>query len=418
MFLVACTLPALAAREQDPVSAFTWTQALEGERTAGALYRLRAVPELFDGSVAFGQDLRIIDAEGRQWPWYIWKPSGSSSFKALPIRTLNKIRVEVDYPYLRVDLHVGEDAAPGKRPRHNRIMIDTAGQNFIRRVEVFGSEDRESWGRLSEGYLIDHRQPSRIRNTTVHYPESDMPYLQLRIHPNARDSDESIELQSVKMGRNVSVPGEWQEVALTPLEVPEAERVDGARVYLFDTGANRQPVERLTVDVADEEYARPLLVFGRHSATNDWRVVHRGEIHRLGTRKSNTVKLGTVNFRQLKIALYHYDDAPLEVSGFRAEAVPRYLVFEAKDGPSPALYYGSEHVRAPRFDLKSRRGPRDAARAAVVTAGPRVSNPAFKVRNIDRLMPWIAGIAVALVSLLLIWVIAGMLKKGDHALTS
>lgn len=398
--------------DEHPAADFAWQQPLSGTFESDTLYRLRAPADLFDGCRAFPQDLRIFDAGDRQWPWYLWQPAGSSRFQALATETLNQLAVEGDDPYLQLDLLIVGADSPAGRPRHNRLEIDTPGSNFIRKVEVFGSDDREKWGRLGNGFLIDHRQPNRVRNSYIRYPESDLPYLQIRIHRNARQADESLQVTSLKIGMNAVVDGEWEEVPLTPLEVPEKEEREGAAVTMYDIGANRRPMERLFFEITDKEYARPVQVFGRHSPTNHWRQLYSGEIHQFEGQGRNKVSLGSAAYRQLKIELFHYDDAPLQVSAVTGKAVPRYLVFEAQSAGPATLYFGADRIRNARFDLERRRGPKEAARARVVEVGTRIPNEAYQQPSIERFIPWIVGIAIALVSALLIWVIAGMLKKS------
>jgi len=77
------------------------------------------------------------------------------------------------------------------------------------------------------------------------------------------------------------------------------------------------------------------------------------------------------------------------------------------------LYYGARDVAAPRFDLNRRRGSdREARNAGPAMLGAREENPPYRKPISDQLVPWIAGIAVALVSILVIWVITGMLRHS------
>ena len=89
---------------------------------------------VFDGSLDFPRDLRLFDDDGTQWPWYLHHPKPSSRFQKLKVETLNRLMMETPSPHLQLELEI----AAAKRPRHNQIRIETAGSDFIRKVEIFG----------------------------------------------------------------------------------------------------------------------------------------------------------------------------------------------------------------------------------------------------------------------------------------
>jgi hypothetical protein len=408
MLLAALVTP-MAGPAAELASSFTWQMPLEGTFKPASLYRVKVPGAVFDGCRRFPQDVRIIDDRGEQWPFYLWKPQDTRSFKTRSVKVLNRSLVEGDDPYLRIELQV-----VGPRAVHNRIIINSDGQNFIRRVEVLGSVDRKAWGQLTEGYLIDHATPQRVRNSEVRYPDADFPYLELRIHRNARRADETFGVKKVSVGRFIGREAERVDVPLERLPAAaEPEPPDSYRSVYLDTGFAGQPVERLHLVIADPEFARPVQVMGRNGPADAWVHVFNGEVHRLGESVRLTLQLDST-YRMLKLEVFHYDDAPLTIEQVTAEAVPRYLVFEPSSAGPATLYAGSESVQAPRYDLQRRTDAPAAATAPLASLGTRAPNQAFTRDRADTYLPWIAGGVIALLSLVILWVIAGMLKRGGE----
>jgi len=295
LLLLTALALALPGDIPDLLRDFTWRQALKGEFEADALHKVKVPAEVYDGSTALGRDLRIIDSAPRQWPWYLWIPTGTTQFQKLPVQRLNESMVEDVAPYLRVEMRVGGEAVRHPPARHNRITLETAGSDFIRKVEILGrASTRDEWGLLGSGFLINHSQPTPARNALIRYRETDYPYLQIRVYRNARDAEETLALHSIQSGMNRDTQGEWEDLPLAELEVPEKERKPEAQVLMLETDARHRPVERMTVDVADDEFARPVVLYGRAAATNRWRRLYGGELHRLEDHEHLRVALQNV----------------------------------------------------------------------------------------------------------------------------
>jgi hypothetical protein len=328
------------------------------------------------------------------------------------VRFLNRGTVEGVDRHRVVELELGG----GKRVRHNRVRIETEGEDFLRRVEILGSADRREWLKLAEGWLIDHSEPSRVRNTEIGYPDSDLPFLRLLIRPNARNASETPVVSAVEIGRFARERGDWESFALRTAPPPAGEKpAPRAQAHYFDTGARNRPVERLILRIEDGEFARPVQVWGRNDPGEEWRLAHRGEVHRLGDKTRLDVPLSGFAYRHVKVEIFHYDDEPVRVTGASGEALARYLVAESRADVPAYLYYGSPVADPPQFDLMTRKGDAHAAKAAKVGLLDREPNEAFGESRLARMLPWITGGSIAAVSLILVWVISGMLRRRPAA---
>lgn len=394
-------------------SEFQWLQPLDGEFTPGALYRLPAPATVFDGCRRFPSDLRVLDEEGQQWPFYLWLPSERQTVETLPAQTLNTVVVESPERYLRQDLRILLSPATGQAREHNQVTLRTPGRDFIRRVEVYGCEHQAEWGLLGAGYLVDHSRDARAANDTILYPLSTLPLIQVRLFPSASDATGSLSIDHLSAGLRLLQPGEMEPVPLREIPAPDEPQPGNSQVLVFDLDARNRPLERLTIQADDPEYARSVRVSGRNEVSSPWQWFADGEIHRIGQAGQATVRIPGAACRFLKLEIFHHDDRPLTGVRVEAEAVPRYLVFEAGGRKDPALFFGGD-VEAPRYDLEQRKGVAAASSAAPANLKPRVSNPTRKAQSIPWLARhgrWLAALAVGAVSVLVVWVILGMVKR-------
>ena len=397
---------ALAAAPRD----FENVAPIQGELEQGEFYRIRIPGEVYAHCHDFPDDIRIFDVDGRQLPFFLWRSSDFDRTDEIETNLLNRSRAEGDIGYWRQDLRV-EPRSDGVRPRHNRLIVQSTGREFIRRVEVFGSEQGEDWSLLADGFLVRMRRPTAIDNHTINYPESDFPRIQLRVYPSAMEALETFEIQRIELARSTRADIVYDWVSVTEIEPLPRDLNEDAQVIVLDAGYRRVPIEKLIFDVEQTEYARAVRVHGRNSQGDDWRHLVSAEIHSLSGSPSNEVSFRGSRNRYLKVEVYHYDDQPLSLRGIRAAGSARNLVFEACSTNAPALYYGSGFARPPRYDLRRRLADVDIAGLAPIVLGESTANSAYRPHGFGRWGPWLAGILVAIASLAVVAVIVDMIKR-------
>lgn len=412
VFALSALLSGLVLAGEDPRRPYLYRQAVEGEVSSGALYRIRVPREVYDACPSFPADLRLFDGQRRLWPFFLWVPAGQEELRNLPADLLNRSEVAEPQRYIRQDLRVRPEPRGRGPARHDRLLIRMGGERFFRKVEVLGSDDRNVWAELGAGFLVAQGGDHGADNREIEYPPSDYPFLQVRIHPDARRAGEPLDLQALSVARLVREEGERENI---PLEwtAPPGEQKEGVQVLWADAGARFRPLLRLRVEAGGRDFARPVRVSGRNAESNEWRWVADGGLHRLGGQVRDAIDLRGAGFRHWKIELSHYEDQPLDIRSVRAEAVPSYLVFEAAGGGSArlALYYGADRPSPPRFDLQQRTSRAQTTNATLRELGRRQLNPDRAARGLERYGRTLAIVAVGLVSALVLWVIANMIRR-------
>jgi hypothetical protein len=399
----------LVAHAKDNLpSRFELSRDLEGSFTAGQRGRLRVTDDMFGQSRNFPKDLRIFDTEGAQWPFFLEIPKATDETRELIPEILNRSFVAGDEPYLQFDLVV--PVVEGKVPVHNRMELVTSGHNFVRRVEVYTATPNSPKGRMAAGYLIDFSRQRNAKNQVIRYPDSDAGRLRVRIYSNAQAVDEPFQLRSARLHFRAVKEVEREVVRFVNLEVPEREQEKEAQTYLYDLTETGRPVEFMTFEVENKSFARCVSMFGRNNDHEPWKWVGGGEIHSLPGDEDTTIKVHAKN-RFLKVHIFHYDDQPLTLKSIQLEAVPRVLVFEAAADGQAAVYFRAWDIQSPRYDLKGRVDKAEIAKLPLIELAEMTPNTLAKTQAWRKYSKLLGGLAVAGVSLLVVWVIVSMLRQ-------
>ncbi len=391
---------------------FTWRLPIEGTIETGAWYRVAVPAAVYAGSHRHPNDIRIFDAEGRSWPFMrIPRPVSKAQVRAHTI--VNQAWTEqAGLPYLRMDLHLDHPPAAARR-RHHEIVIETSDHNFIRRVDILGSEDTRSWAHLGAGYLIDSQRPRRMQEQIIHYPLSDYPYLQVRIFANARNMHERFTVRHIQVRYRGDKPEPGRVVPHERLPVSPRDHEDGAQVFVLDLGYEQHPAHQLRIDRPATDHVRRVVVYGRNQVNESWRMVGSGHILQIGDHRRDVIQLNSRN-RYLKCVLYDFDDPPLEVVGFAVTTHADFLLLNPL-GASAYLYFGHPDIAAPRFDIDERRPESVTDHAPLLAVGAVEANPLYRRAGLGPLGPVLATLAIALTSLLVIAVIVRMMKQQLNA---
>jgi hypothetical protein len=406
--LGAAAAPAAEPDALDPED-FVWRQPISGPLVSGRLLRIRVPAEVFNGCQSYPADIRVADAAGRTWPFFIEIPESREEERVLRTEAVNAVEAaDPAAAYVRRDFVVLPTGP--RRTRHNRIRVFCPGSDFMRRVEVFGAETPGEWLRLGEGYVVNQTAPFRMDNRVVDYPVSDLPHLQVRIHPNARNASADPGIDRIEVIHRDAVEGAIERLPLRLLPLPDEKPRPGVQLVEYDTGFSGRSFKSLRIS-ATGAYARPIRVYGRASETNDWRLLAASGIHRMGDQTRDEVPLGGATARLLRLELFHYDDAPLAGIFAALDAAPQHLLLEARTAGPAWLYYGSRKFGLPQYDLARRAG-----RAAVESApegglGAQELNPRRMAQGLARYSQWLVLLAVGFTAVLVLGVVLNMLRN-------
>ncbi len=391
-------------------SDFEWVQPIDAELDPNQLYRVLAPGAVFDGCRGRpDRDLRVVDAGGRMLPFFLFtSPAQPPARVAVPVQTLNRSVVDAPTRHARIDILFPSGAA--ERITHNAVRIAAEGDEWIRKVEVLGSDDGVVWASLGAGYIVRHRQTVRVEHDLVTYSPSDFRRLQVRVHADPRLPDDPVRVGTVDVLQAGHPPVPLVPVDWAPADLAEADRTRGWQSVAFDTGSRNQPVDQIAV-AGSGEYVRPVAILTRNDATGRWERVGSGQIQQIASNRQDRIEM-KARGRYWRIDIHQGDDAPLADLQVVASARPRWIVFESRDGGRARLLYGADEVLPPTFDLARRTSDRDILGAPKLPLGAREANPLHKPRGPgDRLRRTLVTGGVGIASLVVLVVILRMLRE-------
>ena len=398
LMLAATSAPA------DTRELFNWRAPLAGAWTNDGIYQAEITLPVWDAAESFPADLRIYDENEREWPFYITgarAPGGESPWNlAVVENTVETLPTR----YLRRTVQL-QPNAQGAGVRHHQAIIQMAGHDFDRRVDVLGRNEGEEWSWLGQANLINRPASARSANRNVFYEPSSYTQLQFRIYPSISVPDEALVLLGVAL---LAEPPPAAETWLPLVWEPNAEdaALKGLQSLVADLGFRQVPLRYLKLDLGPGEGAFPAKVFGRSTPTNTWRWIADGAVHAVNGQLRSTIELQQTGYRYLKLDCYAYDQQNLKVRQSQGGYETLYVVFEADYGQRPHLFFGSSHPPLPRYDLQRRVGPGLPKDASIAEIGEKRRNPvrmAAALRSYGRTLAYSAlGVLAGLGLLILI----------------
>jgi hypothetical protein len=378
---------------------FVEMAAKTGDTNAPGIYDIVLPLEVMDKARDDLADLRLFDASGREIPYALRIRREFDDKREIGASVFNQGVVGQSTSEVSVDL--GEN--PGE---HNEVEIQTAGQNFRRRVEVEGSDSSKEWRTLETGGVLFsfQSQNKAVESSRVTYPTSRYRFLRVRVLRDEVTDEKAPEITGVKVKLAVHAKG---ELTTWGVYVPSYQllRNQGAHasVWTIDLGA-RAPCDRLTLDMADASFSRPFQIENVDDPQNV-RLIATGELTRhLGEEAKPLVITfdEEVHARRLRLLVTDYSNPTLTINSIQASAPARQFVFELKETPTQPLrlFFGNSKITAPHYDfekelpskLSTKPGQAAASGEPIHRAvGSAITNPEFKPEPLPltERVPWL-----------------------------
>lgn len=386
--------------------AFEWRYRIEGGLVSGRVYRIALSEDVFAHSRFFPADLEVRDAAGRVWPSSLYRPDTApvdtvvrSRFQVQAADGDAPARIEITFPRFRSQ----------PQPMHNRVMIDWAtGPDGLHPATVFGGEHRNGLVRLGGGFLVRQRDPVRVANRMLEYPDSTARVLAVDVGADARTGEHFPDPVSVEVYARHPASDTNRVLAMTPVLAKRSDTRSGTLSLVYDLGASNLPVSRFGFELSTRVGAVPVNLSGAGSTNGPWREVADGILQAAPESGPATIEVSWPGYRFLKVDLIHFDLGDLRVSGAHAEWLPHYLAVEAvSDGPA-YLYTGSPTYVLPNQALRTRLSEGDIRAAPERILGRRTPNPD---RMADRLQAYRVTLLGVLALLLLLLYALVVMKR-------
>jgi hypothetical protein len=381
--LVAVALVAASPAAALDASSFRWERTLQAD---GGLAAFEPDGPMYEHAAVGFPDLRVLDARGRQVPWRPRSVRGDEQLQAA--RVLNAGRQGAAAVALL-------DFGP-ERVVRERIHLDVPLEPFVGRAEVFGSDDRRTFTRLSSTAIYDVRGAARAVSTTVVFPQSDFRYYRIRatgVRELRGATAEAVAAAGAPVTRRAEI---------------SIEQEDRRTVIEADLRYRRLTVHELRFASSTPAFDRPVSIEGSMDGTTYF-VAGGGRLYRFGEAGETTVPIDS-RYRYLRIRIANGDDEPLRDLKVTLRAYRDYILLAPGFAPPYRVLYGGPAVR-PDYDFAEQ--PEVRGTPAVVALGPERGNEAFEppadTRPFTERHPVVIQIALALAA-------AALLAAGFFAL--
>jgi hypothetical protein len=446
MILAACALGSLSSWASAGAPRFQFRKDIERPAASGEeIVAVVLDRDVFAVTREGFPDVRILDDRGAEVPYVL-----EQSIERIARRVREPCASEVvslrelDGKALEIVVRLRERA-----PSAGGLTIVTPLSNFEHRLKVFGSRDGTQWWSLvADGLVFDYSRYMDVRSSDVELPGNDFRRFKLEIAQGL----EQRESPFLELARSVNAGRPEQRLEIRQFEnrpfridridlwrTVEQERIEKARKTFFpidffrieqdpkekttriDVRTSREPLTGFVLETSSRNFSRTVRVFVpvTQGVRTDWQELAHETVYRYQFRGFHKEDL-TVGFAErrsesYRIVIENADNAPLDVTGVRAEADVYRLVFLAGDGRRFHLEYGSNVVEPPRYDTAAVLASLGPKLEAVETGlGKAIVDPEYTpgagARNLLN-SPIILLLALAVMIIVLAW---ALLRAGKQ----
>lgn len=308
------------------------------------------------------EDLRLVDAQGREIPFAFERPVASKG-------TIHPAqRVTTQLAGTRTEVVVESTVTEPVEA----LSLETPAASFIKAVSVTGSLDGERWQTLVTGQPI-FRQNGATQ-LTLHFTPGNWRALRLSIDDQR---SEAIAITGARLHATTGPRAPTEPVAVRLVEQADS---DMQTRLTLDLGAAHLTLATLQLESTDPLFTRPVTLAVRQVTENavTEQSLAQGSIYRFAGAERTQLELDqSVPHRELVVLVENGDSPPLTITGVKATRRPVYLIFLATQAGPYRLYTGNPRCPAPRYDVAALAGKLTGTPVAAIQIPPPAGNPTF-----------------------------------------
>ncbi len=348
-----------------------WQHRQSFNVAAPGLVRVELTPASFDSAGPRQEDLRIIDAGGREIALLLDQPPAPAARLARPAA----FEAKLESGATRLMLTTGTKDALAA------LTLETPHPFFLRAARMEISDDNVNWTTLDQGVPIFRQWGAEKLS------------LDLGGHIAA------FVRVTVSDNRAPALPftGAWLSLAAGPApalvpvgaHITSRDEFAGETVLTLALDGRHLPLAALAFETKEPLFMRRVTVTVREvrDAVPGERTVGSGTLYRVAldgapARAQLELPLDfTPLTRELLVHIHNGDSPPLALDGVRLKRRPVNLLFMAPAAGAYTLLSGNPSAMAPRYDLAAFAGEMRAASAAPVIPGGLEDMPDYHPRD-------------------------------------
>ncbi|MDD5676496.1 MAG: hypothetical protein PHW60_00715 [Kiritimatiellae bacterium] len=378
--VAACALHALAASDRAAEFRFYKDLQLRGTGPQEDILITPLDSEVYNGTQAGCPDIRIFDKHLLEMPYVLEKSAETqmqsirreSAGKTTSLRELPDNRIEVTWDLV------------DKEPPVTSFTIESPLKNFEKHASVFGvAPDGKEVELVHEAMICDYSRYMDVRHMEVALVENSFRRYRIRIDDIVdKQSSPLTELEhTYRQGdlaeqkdrttverrtlRIESIRG-WHTVAeerivkdhkasYAPLSF-NTEQKPKDRLTVVTIRMRREPLTALAIETPDRNFSRSVTLEATvmNGVRKTWRILATAQISFVQFRSFHDEKL-KIEFpeqraEEYRLTIRNADNAPLHITGIRAEGNVYRLCWLTRPDLGMRVYYGSEAAGAPSYD--------------------------------------------------------------------
>lgn len=353
-------------------------------------------------------DLRLVAPDGSEVPYLIEKAADATAETVRePVPGAVSSIVEPGTNRLEILWGVDRDAAGPV----SGLRFETPLKDFERKVSVYGEAGGDWAPLVTDSLLYDYTRFMDVRRVEVSLPattarrlkiviegitdERASPFKEMtRAYRGGRAENQSERLTLETRPLRIDRIGAWRDKRVERLtkEIRKDQPIAGFDVEedsahsrtLITVRCRREPLTAFHIQTGSLNFSRAVEVEGMEmdGVRRVWKPIGRAWVSAIRFRSFSEEHL-ELSFpeqrrEQYRLVIDNGDNAPLKIAGIRAEgAVHRLVLLRAGsvDGRC-RLYYGSEDLRRPSYDVAAvLAAVRQGNRIVHVGLGPETANP-------------------------------------------
>ncbi len=347
---------------------FLYTTQIESDFTPNVLNCIPLNKEIVSETNNNFSDLRIFDDLGRETPYVIYG-------ERKPPREIKTFTFKV-ISYNDAD---GLTEIVVERPKNctsfSSIQFITSNSNFKKTVKIIGSSDRKTWRDIASDTIFDFTSRVDLRKTTIKIPEANYPYLKIYIKDNSSAGENRTDIKLHYNGLEFAASGDRKKlfridsiIGSNGVSAPSEEVLDytycNIRDIFTDSEGNTAinfdrvnlPVTEIALQVENPYYYRLVELLGSDSGKEkSFRKLCSGNIYKITGMKNpkDTIRCIQSSMKYLQLKIFNGDNQQLQISKIKVGWVKQNLYFVPESGRSYSLYFGSDKVEMPLYELKN-----------------------------------------------------------------
>jgi len=346
-----------------------WRHSQEFRVTAPGLVKLSLPVETLDAARAGLEDVRLFDSSGVELPYQIERPTYSVPL-AQPAASFH-VSLAPSATVITVESGLTQPV--------DEITLESPAASFVKGVRVEGSPDSQSWTPLANGQLI-FRQPNGTSQLQIRLPVAGTwKWLQLTV-------DDARSQPIPFTGARVRAAVERRTGEPLPVRIIQRQVSPGETRLTLSLGAANLNLSSIQLESSEPLFARQVSIVAPQiqgasvrEQTFAQAVIYRVESdgHQVSARLSVPIA-AQIRSRELLVIIRDLDSPPLAITGVRAERMPVYLTFYARQGGIHSLLTGNPYSAAPHYDLSTLNMSLKNLAVSPVKFAPITDNPDFR----------------------------------------